>query len=158
MAEEESKHIARWDPFRDLAAWEPWGGFREGSRLARLMDEMFGERPRLGLGVTVPAVDVTEADDHYLISAEIPGVKRHDLTLEVREGVLSLRGEKRSEREETKEKARILERSYGAFSRSFSLPADADPEKISAKFEDGVLKVTIAKRPEAKAKAISIKS
>jgi HSP20 family protein len=156
MAEEETKQIARWDPFRDLASWEPWAGFREGSRLARLMDEMFGERPRLG--VTVPAVDVTECDDHYLVTAEVPGVKREDLTLEIREGVLSLRGEKRSEREETKEKARLLERSYGAFSRSFSLPADADAEKISAKFEDGVLKVTIKKRPEAKPKAISIKS
>lgn len=148
----EEKAVTRWNPFDDLGALAPWMGRPD---LRQRMDEIFGEQSRSGM--VVPAIDVTEADGQYLISAEIPGVKKDDLTIEVQEHSLTIRGEKKSEREETKDKARRLERSYGAFSRSFALPADADENKIEASFEDGVLKVTVAKRPEAKPQQVAIK-
>ncbi len=153
MAEPKEKDVIRWDPFRDL---ERWAGLRDwpGLRVGRLLGEL-GE-PRGG-AIVSPAVDVTEADDRYVVTAEIPGVKKDDLTLEIQDGVLSIRGEKRSEREETRQKARLLERSYGAFTRAFTLPADAAADKVTASFENGVLKIEIAKRAEAKAKSIAIK-
>jgi HSP20 family protein len=153
MAESEKRPV-RWDPFREIERWSP---LREwpGLRLGRVFDELLGEgRP---LSVPSPAVDITEADDKYVVTAEVPGVKREDLTVELQDGVLSIRGEKKSEREETKEKARYLERSYGAFTRAFTLPADANPDRVSATFENGVLKVEVAKRAEAKPKTIAIK-
>jgi HSP20 family protein len=154
MAETEKRPV-RWDPFRELERWSPlreWPSLRMG----RLFDELLGE----GRAVSVPspAVDITEADDKYVVTAEVPGVKREDLTVELQEGVLSIRGEKKSEREEKKEKSRYLERSYGAFSRSFTLPSNADPDRIQAGFKDGVLTVTIAKTEETKPRVISIKA
>jgi HSP20 family protein len=121
------------------------------------MDDFLAEWPRQA-GALAPAVDVTEADGEYRIRAELPGVAKDDVTVEIEHGVLNLRGEKKSRRDEKTEKGRRLECTYGAFSRSFTLPQDADADQISAKFDDGVLDVAIAKRPEAKAKQISVKS
>jgi HSP20 family protein len=155
MADKE-KGITRWDPFADLG-FPDWGlDFPRIGRLRRWLDEGFGETARRA-GVISPVVDITEADGEYLVKAEVPGVKKGDLTLEVREGVLTLRGEKKEEREEGKDKARRLERVFGAFSRSFSLPADANADRIEASFSDGVLKITIPKRPEAKPTQVAIK-
>jgi HSP20 family protein len=149
MAERESR-LTRWDPFGEL-------GFRSfGSGLDRILQDLFGEPTRSPAALR-PAVDVTETDDRYSITVEVPGVKKGDIHVDVHEGVLTIRGEKRSEREETKEKARLLERSYGAFSRSMLLPGDADGDRIEALFTDGVLQLTIPKRPEAKPKPIAIK-
>jgi HSP20 family protein len=154
MAEEQqSGTVTRWNPFAELESRDPWGGLTDWRRR---LDEIFGERTRMGQ--LVPAVDVTESEEEYLVSADVPGVKKDDLTVEIEGGSLRIRGERKSEREETKDKARHLERSYGAFSRAFTLPADADSEKVEASFEDGVLKVRIAKRPEAKAQQVAIKS
>jgi len=150
MAEEQRHAIARWDPFREL-------GDLPSSRLGRLLDDVFGDRPQ-GVGLKSPVVDVSEDDDKYVISAEVPGVKRDDLTVECHEGVLSIRGEKKSSREETREKARLLERSYGAFSRSFSLPSDADADQLHATFKDGVLEIEIHKKAESKPRTVAIKS
>jgi HSP20 family protein len=155
------KGVARWDPFGELEAWEPlrdWP-FREfggSSRLARMMEEMFGRPARRGQ--LVPAIDVSEDDGNYVVSVELPGVRKDDVTVECQDGVLTIRGEKKSEREEKKEKSRYLERSYGAFSRSFTLPSNADPDRIQAGFKDGVLTVTIAKTEETKPRVISIKA
>jgi HSP20 family protein len=80
------------------------------------------------------------------------------VTVELEDDLLGIRGEKRNEREDKKEKRRLVERSYGAFSRSFTLPSNADPDRIDATFKDGVLTVTIAKRPEAKPRVVDIKS
>ena len=150
MAEE--RQIARLDPLRELSAFD-----FPSSRLGRLIDEVFGERPQV-VGLKAPVVDVTEDDSKYTVSAEVPGVKREDLTVECRDNVLTIRGEKKSVREETKEKARLLERSYGAFSRSFTLPADADTDQVHARFKDGVLEIEIQKRLEAKPRTVAIKS
>jgi HSP20 family protein len=153
MAEE--KALRRWDPFRELARGEPFAALREFGGFGRLFDELFTERARTG--ILSPAVDITEAEDHYLVTAEVPGAKRDDLTIEVQENVLTIRGEKRSERDEKTEKGRWLERTYGSFSRSFTLPADADADRVSARMEDGVLKLEIGKLPEAKPQTIAIK-
>jgi HSP20 family protein len=157
MADKE-KGITRWDPFVDLGFPFPdWGlDFPRMGGLRRWFDEAFRE-PARRVGVIAPAVDITESDDKYVVKAEVPGVKKGDLTLEVREGVLTLRGEKKEEREEGKDKGRRLERVFGAFSRSFTLPADANAERIEASFADGVLTITIPKKPEAKPSQVAIK-
>jgi HSP20 family protein len=153
MAEKKEQQLSRWDPFADLAFPE-WGRFPEFGGLRRWFEEA---DPGRRLGLSAPVVDITETDDRYQVSAEVPGVKKDDLTLEVQEGVLTLRGEKKQEREDENEKGRRLERVYGAFTRSFSLPADADPDHIEASFKDGVLTVRIPKRPEAKPAQVAIK-
>jgi HSP20 family protein len=156
MAEEDEKKVTRWDPFRDLDLFEGWGRRREPFRFPRLLDDLFGERS-LG-GALAPAMDVSESDDQYAITLEVPGVAKDDVTVEVHENVMTIRGEKKSEREEKKEKSRWIERRYGSFSRSFTLPSNADPERVKAAFKDGVLTIEIAKVEESKPKVISIKS
>ncbi len=154
MAEERDAPVVRWDPFGHLATRDPWAPHFGG--LGRLIDQHFGERAADALAA--PLVDITESETHYTITAEVPGVRREDLTLEVHEGTLTLRGEKKSERDETKERGRRLERSYGAFSRSFSMPSDAELSKVEATFSDGVLRIEVPKKPEAKPAQIAINS
>jgi HSP20 family protein len=135
----------------------PFADFFGGpTRMHRFFDDTFGERGVAG----IPALplDVTEADGHYVLTAELPGVDKKDLSVECKDGALSIRGEKRSQREETKEKARLLERTYGAFSRTLVLPEDADVDQVNASFRDGVLRVEIQKKPAGKPKTVAIKS
>jgi len=120
-----------------------------------MLDELFGDTTRGGRGFA-PAVDVAENNDEYVVSAELPGAKPEDVTVELHEGVLTLRGEKRHERDEHTEHARYVERSYGSFSRSFALPQNANGEKVQAGFKDGVLTLRIPKREEAKPRTIAI--
>jgi HSP20 family protein len=137
---------ARWDPFREL------------SPLTRIFEDFLGER-RPPSAAPAPAVDIAETDDGYELSAEIPGVRRDELAIEVHDGVLTLRGEKLRSRsaEDGGRRRHWMERSYGPFTRSFRLPADAQADQVSASFEDGVLEVRIPKRPESKPRAIEIK-
>jgi HSP20 family protein len=123
------------------------------------MDDFFpdGQRDLRRGGVAVPIVDITETGDGYLVRAELPGVEKNDVTVELEQGVLSIRGEKRSRRDEKHEQGRRLECSYGSFSRSFTLPQDADADRIRAEFRDGVLEVSVAKHPESKPKQIAVK-
>ena len=135
----------------------PFAEFFAGpARMQRWFDDAFGEH---GLG-RIPSLplDVTEADGHYVLTAEVPGVDKKDLTVECKDGAISIRGEKRSERQETKEKARLLERTYGAFSRTLVLPEDADVDQVNAAFRDGVLRIEIQKKPAGKPKTVAIKS
>jgi HSP20 family protein len=133
----------------------PFSELFGGPRLQRWFDEAFTER---GLaGIPALPLDVTEADGHYVLTADVPGVDKKDLTVECKDGTLSIRGEKRSQREETKEKARLLERTYGAFSRTLILPDDADVDQVSASFKDGVLRIEVQKKPTAKPKTVAIK-
>jgi HSP20 family protein len=101
------------------------------------------------------AIDLSEDDTRYLLSAELPGVKREDVTVEVEAGVLAIRGEKK--RAERDERRRVVERCYGAFARSFTLPSDADPERVEAAFKDGVLSITIAKREPRRPRAVAVR-
>ena len=158
MAEKKSeeKQVARWDPFADFDALARWSPFRElgafPSRLSRLFDEALGERALRALS---PAIDVTENENEYAVTAELPGVRREDVNVEVQEGVLSIHGEKRCE--EKGAKGRWIERSYGSFHRSFSLPSDAATDRVEAKFKDGVLTITIPRSEKKKPQIVAVK-
>ena len=158
MAESDEPRIpTRWDPTDELDLLRGWSPFRDlaAGRLGRLFDERMSRG--LAAARLAPAVDVAENDDSYVVTAEIPGASKDDVTVEAHEGVLTLRGEKRSEREGKKEQSRWVERSYGSFSRSFTLPSNADTTRVNASFKDGVLTVEIPKAEEKKPKVISIK-
>lgn len=152
-AKGESGAVERWDPFSELDWFERFRPFREFGvgPLMRGRGSIFGPE-----GATAPAVDISEDDGKYVVTAELPGVKSDDVHLEISGDLLTLSGEKRSEREEEKEERRYVERRFGRFSRSFTLPANADPDRIRAKFADGVLTVEIPKSEESKARVISI--
>jgi HSP20 family protein len=139
-----------------LTVWNPGKEFEE---LEKRISSLFGREP-LGNGdkeimkVTdwSPSVDVTEDEKEYLITADAPGVKREDLKVTVQNGTLTISGERKSEKEEKGKKFHKVERSHGSFARSFSLPEDAEDEKLSAQFKDGVLTVHLPKAAKAKAK------
>jgi len=157
--EGEVKGLSRWDPLDELEAFARWSPFRElghHGRLNRLMEEMFGGR-LFTRGEHAPALDIHESDTEYVVSVELPGVRKEDVSVEVNEGVLSVRGEKTSGREEKKERSRWVERSYGSFHRAFTLPANAAPDRIDASFKDGVLTLRIAKVEQTKPKTIAVK-
>lgn len=104
----------------------------------------------------VPSVDIQEQTDKFLIRADIPGVKPEDVEVNMENGVLSIRGERKSEERKEENGYRRVECSYGAFHRRFTLPETADAEKVQAKAKNGVLEVTIGKREATKAKAIKV--
>ena len=152
MSEQTPAKTTRWNPFRDelslpelLRDW-PFG------RIARRFEE-----GGLRAGALSPAVDLAEDEKGYTVTVELPGVKKEDVTVELQDDVLTIHGEKKSEREEKKGKSHWTERSYGSFSRSFSLPPTALAEGLKANFADGVLKVEIPKREQAKSRQIAIK-
>jgi HSP20 family protein len=107
-------------------------------------------------GEWAPVVDVFEADDHYTLTAELPGMEKKDVHVTMEDHVLTLTGERRYEHEEKDEKCHRMERSYGTFSRSFSLPGAVKELAIEAKFKDGILTVVLPKSEERKPKAIDI--
>jgi HSP20 family protein len=156
MAKEKGKRdettpaVAAREPFGEL--WRPFGG-----RVQRLFREMEDEWPGFGARGWLPALDVNEDDGRYVVTVELPGAKREDVNVELQEGLITIHGEKKSEREEKKEKQRYVERRFGSFSRSFSLPRDADADHVEASFKDGVLTLTIPKTEQTKAKTVAIK-
>jgi len=149
MAEKEARTLARMDPYEDDELWAPF-------RLGRLLEPAWARRVTRAESF-VPAVDVAEDDKKYIISVEVPGAGKDDVMLEVHDNVLTIRGEKRSEREEKKQQTRYVERSYGAFSRSFTLPADSDADQVHAEFKNGVLTIEVPKSEAAKPRTISIR-
>jgi HSP20 family protein len=160
MAEKSSKSLTRPETSSELDPFELWTPFRElfapGWRLPRLFDEMFATRGGRA-GRWAPAVDISETDDKYVITAEVPGTTKDDVHVEVQDNVMTIRGEKRSEREEKKEKSRWVERCYGSFSRSFTLPANAAADRVNASFKDGVLTIELPKLEAAKPKVIPVR-
>ena len=103
-----------------------------------------------------PAVDIKELDDNFVLHADIPGVKPEEINVTMEDGVLTVKGEKKTEAETEKEGYKRVERTYGSFYRRFSLPDTADAEAISAKSKDGVLEITIPKREAVKPKKINV--
>ncbi|PYI87222.1 MAG: heat-shock protein Hsp20 [Verrucomicrobia bacterium] len=154
-------NLTKWDPFT-TTRWDP---FRELDDFSNRLSSYFGRSPlRRGDGEEtmtmtqwVPAVDVSEDDKEYLIKAELPEIKREDVKVTVENGVLTISGERKMEKEEKDKKYHRVERAYGSYLRSFSLPDDAEGEKVAAEFKDGVLKVHLPKNLKAKPKAIDIK-
>ena len=147
----------RRDGGNSLAALDPRDFIRLSpvetlSRMSRLMDSFFPEP----FGAASLPVDLTERDDAYVLTMEVPGVRKEELTIECKNNTLFVRGEKRSQRDEDKERAYLMERRYGVFTRSIELPDDANLDRIEASFRDGVLQILIEKRPEAQPKRIEI--
>ena len=141
------------------------GGFPSLFNLRDQFDRMFDtmmrgwptawrDAPRLDMGGFdfAPRVDTAETDTAYEVTAELPGVEEKDVKVALKDNVLSISGEKKAEREEKKKDYVMSERSYGSFKRAFTLPENVDPEKIAAKFEKGVLKVTLPKTAPSPAK------
>jgi HSP20 family protein len=136
---------------------EPFGILR--SEMDRLFDTFLGGGlptfPSLfssGIGrsaMLVPRMDVKETDQEIIIEAELPGAEERDISLTLQNGILTLQGEKKIEYDEEKENYRMMERSYGSFQRSLRLPDTVNEEKVEARFENGILKVTLPKRAEA---------
>ncbi len=139
-------------PSRDI--WEPFGSLRRN--MERLFEDFspdFGWGPPAAAGVDVaPRIDVSETEGELKIEAELPGVDEKDLEIVLGEGRLTIKGEKKQEKEEKKKDYHLVERSYGSFTRSIGLPFAADPERVKASFSKGVLTVTVPKPPEVKAK------
>ncbi len=136
--------------------------FREFERrINRLFGENFGFFPEgeenFSLATWAPACDIYENDNELVVKVELPDVKREDVKVNLEDNVLTLRGERKFEDETKRENYHRLERSYGEFMRSFTLPNYVDTAKISADFKDGMLNVTLPKRAEAKPKQIEVK-
>jgi len=143
-------NIRRWEPRQDLMS------------LRDAMDRLFEEslvwpRSFFGLSAEVPAVDVYETKENLIVKASIPGTKPEDIDVSVVGDILTIKGEFKKEEDVTEENYVRRERRYGSFTRSLTLPASVDADNASADFENGVLKLTLPKRPEARAKTIQIK-
>ena len=146
----------------ELMEWRP---FREISRLRREMDRMWedyfgsGRRAFKPLeGEFAPAVDIKETAGQVVVKAEIPGMDANDIKISVTGDMLTIKGEKKSEKEEQEENYHVVERSYGSFSRSLVLPGAVDLDNISAGYDKGVLTITCPKKEEVKPKTIEIKT
>jgi len=144
-------NIVNWTPFRDME------GFFDRYYNA------LGRSPMAGTDMEMskelqwrPTVDISETDKNYLIKAELPEVEKDDVDVSVENGVLTISGERHYEKEEETETTRRIESAYGKFSRSFTLPSDADEAKISAKSKNGVLKVRIPKMQETKESKVRV--
>jgi len=139
--------VVRWDPARELAGMEV-------DRLNRMFSDFYDET----FGRTwVPAVDIYETDDHQVVlKAELPEMKREDIHLTYENGVLTLKGERKIDAEVKRENYQRMERRYGSFSRSFTLPNTVDANRINASYKDGVLTIRLPHREEAKPKQIAV--
>lgn len=140
--------LSQYTPFRDLGLFP--------GRLLNLAETLFGENPAAAK-LWTPAVNVSEDAHAYHIAAELPEVNSSDVKVVVREGVLTLKGERKLEKKTEDKKYHLVERSYGSFQRSFTLPKDANGEKVTAEFKNGVLEVTVPKREEVKPREIEVK-
>jgi len=145
--------VVRWEPFRDLLSLQ--------DRMNRMFDESYRGRGAseedwaLG-GSWAPAVDIYEHEGNIVLTAELPGVDPKEVDIRVENNVLTLRGERKWSTEVNRESYHRVERAYGNFTRSFTLPNVVDTEKIKADFKDGMLKLVLPKKEEAKPKQISI--
>ncbi len=145
----------------DLVRWNPWKEMVSlRDRMNRLFDDVFFRSDRRedlwAEGVWVPAVDMFETDDKVVIKAELPGLEKKDISLDLQNGVLTLKGERKSENEVKEENYYRREMSYGKFVRSFSLPVDVDADKIKAEFKNGLLTVEVPKPEGHKPKQIKV--
>jgi HSP20 family protein len=148
--------IVRWEPFRDLLSLQDrmnrmFHDSYRGANQAAAQDEDWG----LG-GSWAPAVDIYDHDGNIVLKAELPGVDAKNVDIRLENNVLTLSGERKLDSEVKRESYHRVERTYGSFTRSFTLPTVVDQEKIKAEYRDGVLRVTLPKREESKPKQISI--
>lgn len=152
--------LTRWNPFR-TSTWDPFKDLEDfEQRLASTFGRTFS-RPNgeeaIATADWAPLVDITEDDKEFLIKAELPGLKKEEVKVAVEEGVMTISGERKTEKEEKSKKYHRIERSYGKFERSFTLPDGSDASKVSAEFRDGVLQVHLPKTERPAAKALEVK-
>lgn len=151
-----------------LASWEPptrWNPWKELEEMNKRLSTIFGRAAATGVekkeAIAVaewsPLVDITEDEQEYRIKAELPEMKKEEIKISVHDDVLSIGGERKYEKAEKGKKFHRVERAYGSFLRSFTLPADADGAKISAEYKDGVLTIRLPKSEKAKPKSIEVK-
>ena len=149
-----------------MNALKRWNQLRELEALHHGLSSLFGRSPapwpegqeeQIAVPEWAPLVDISEDDQEYLIKAELPEVKKEDVKVTAEEGTLTIMGERKFEKEEKGRKYHRVERAYGSFGRSFSLPDDASPAKVSAEFKDGVLTVHLVKTEKAKPQQIEVK-
>ncbi len=152
--------LTRWEP---LARWSP---LKELEEMEKRLSTVFGRVPKraegekeeaMSIADWSPLVDITEDEKEYVVKAEVPEMKKEDIKLNVHDDVLTISGERKYEKEEKGKKYHRVERAYGSFVRSFTMPEDADGTKVSAEYKDGVLKVHLPKSEKAKPKAIEVK-
>jgi len=151
--------LVRWNPARDLAAW-PSNLFGIQREMNRMFDNFFDDTNRnedYALTAWSPAVDIAEHDDQYVVKMELPGVNKEEVKITLESNILTIRGEKKQEKETKKENYHRVERSYGSFQRSFTLPTTVKNDKIDASFKDGILNINLPKAEEAKPKQIEVK-
>ena len=146
-------NLVRWDPFRELEEMS--------DRLSRMVGRSLTPRTDGKETLTVadwtPSVDISETEAEYVVKAELPEVKKEDVKVTVEDGILTLQGERRHEKEEKGKRVHRIERAYGSFVRSFTIPDYVDDAKVSAEFKDGVLSLRLPKSEKAKPKAIEVK-
>lgn len=143
--------IVRYDPFRDLRHLQEEVNRLFSTNLSRSFDD-----EGIARGAWNPSVDIYENKDQIVLEAELPGMNREDFDLSVENNVITLRGERRFEKKEENDNYHRVERSYGSFSRSFTLPQTVSPEGATADYRNGVLRVVLPKREEVKARRIEI--
>ena len=143
--------LTRWDPFRELYSLQ--------NRMSRLFEEQYGGKSEDSLttaGAFVPPVDIYEDEHSVQLKLEVPGTEEKDLDVKVENNTLTVAGERKFEKEEKEENFRRVERRYGSFTRSFTLPNTVSTEDINASYDNGVLTIKLAKRAEAKPKQIKV--
>src|SRR5881275_2043285 len=146
--------LTRWEPFREMEDFQN----RLSTLFGRPLRRTNGHgREDITLADWMPLADITEDDKEYLIKAELPEMKKEDVKVTVENGVLTISGERKFEQEEKKKKYHRVERGYGTFMRSFTLPDDADFNKVNAQFKNGVLMVHVPKSERAQPKQIEVK-
>jgi HSP20 family protein len=145
--------MTRWNPFKELTEMEQ----RLSTYLGRPAVRTEAGKEAMTVAEWSPRVDITEDDKEYVITADLPEVKKEDIKLTVQDNVMSISGERKYEKEETGKKYHRVERAYGSFMRSFTVPEDADGSKVSAEYKDGVLNVRLPKSEKAKPKSIEVK-
>ena len=143
--------IVRWEPFRDLVTTQ--------DRFNRLFNETFSQvfgDEGTASKTWLPPVDIIEQENSLVLKAELPGIDPNDIEIRVEDNTLHMKGERKFEKDIKEENLHRVERSYGAFSRTFALPSSIDADKVQAEYKDGILTLTMPKREEAKPKTIKI--
>ena len=143
--------IVRYDPFRDLRSLQEEVNRLFSTNMTRAFDD-----EGIGRGAWAPSVDIYENKDQIVLEAELPGMKQEDFDLSIENNVLTLRGERKFEKTDETDNYHLVERSYGAFTRSFTLPPTVSSEGATAEYNNGVLRVTLPKREEVKARRIEV--
>jgi HSP20 family protein len=143
--------IVRWEPFRELSTLQ--------SEMNRLFNSVFDNPPGNGGSIArrwMPAMDLVETEDDFVLRADLPGLGEDDVKIEFEDGTLTISGERKAEHESKNEGYYRVERAYGSFTRSLTLPQGVDPERVSASFDRGVLEVRVPKPEERKPRRIEI--